>query len=195
MENDVFPYEPLSLQVPEIRLIQVSTRQDESQPVLCTMVHAVLPKDFVALSYTWGQEMPLYTIYINGRRFSIRQNLYEFLATISQTGSYEDKYIWIDQICIDQGNGPEKNRQVSQMGDIYGNANGVVAWLGLAVASGDYWLDLMSHSHMPTMIDVQKILPFWNHLFSNPYWCRVWITQEIILSRKLTILLGNKGID
>jgi hypothetical protein len=39
-------------------------------------------------------------------------------------------YLWIDQICIDQGNISERAQQVSIMGDIYSNCNCVLVWLG-----------------------------------------------------------------
>ncbi|KAL8963950.1 MAG: hypothetical protein Q9183_004820, partial [Haloplaca sp. 2 TL-2023] len=40
-----------------------------------------------------------------------------------------DRVIWVDSICIDQDNVPEKNRQVGLMGRIYRRAECVLIWL------------------------------------------------------------------
>jgi hypothetical protein len=40
------------------------------------------------------------------------------------------KYFWIDAICINQDDIPERNSQVQMMGDIYTNATFVMIWLG-----------------------------------------------------------------
>jgi hypothetical protein len=42
------------------------------------------------------------------------------------------KYIWIDALCIDQSNLPERNHQVKLMSALYSQARHVVAWLGEA---------------------------------------------------------------
>jgi hypothetical protein len=41
------------------------------------------------------------------------------------------RYLWIDQLCIDQDNNVEKGPQIQLMGDIYRNAERVVIWLGV----------------------------------------------------------------
>ena len=38
--------------------------------------------------------------------------------------------LWIDSICINQTDIPEKNIQVAMMGEIYNKADQVVIWLG-----------------------------------------------------------------
>ncbi|KAL8868332.1 MAG: hypothetical protein Q9174_005063 [Haloplaca sp. 1 TL-2023] len=42
----------------------------------------------------------------------------------------QDRVIWVDSICIDQDNIPEKNHQVRLMGRIYRQAECVLIWLG-----------------------------------------------------------------
>lgn len=39
-------------------------------------------------------------------------------------------YLWIDAVCIDQANAPEKGMQIPLMGEIYSRAGRVLAWLG-----------------------------------------------------------------
>lgn len=38
--------------------------------------------------------------------------------------------LWVDAVCIDQGNRGERSQQVSLMRDIYGLAEGVWIWFG-----------------------------------------------------------------
>lgn len=47
------------------------------------------------------------------------------------------RYYWIDAICIDQENELDRGHQVGMMGDIYGGASRVIAWLGSSSASAD----------------------------------------------------------
>jgi hypothetical protein len=84
-----------------------------------------------ALSYTWGPEHPLHTIYLNGHEFQVRQNLYDFLSRMQSQGDGNTLF-WIDQLCIDQRNISERSQQVQMMGDIYTRAQEVVVWLGPA---------------------------------------------------------------
>lgn len=69
----------------------------------------------------------------------VRQNLYKFLKSYRQT--LKRKYLWIDALCIDQGNIPERNHQVAQMTSIYSNAEEVIVWLGLQAAHVDALFD------------------------------------------------------
>jgi hypothetical protein len=41
-------------------------------------------------------------------------------------------HFWVDALCIDQNNIPEKNSQVSKMKEIYEGAKKIVVWLGPA---------------------------------------------------------------
>ncbi|KAN0084911.1 Heterokaryon incompatibility protein (HET) domain containing protein [Elaphomyces granulatus] len=44
----------------------------------------------------------------------------------------QSRKLWIDAICIDQSNEPEKCRQIKLMKHIYGKAKQVVIWLGIS---------------------------------------------------------------
>jgi hypothetical protein len=45
--------------------------------------------------------------------------------------------LWIDAICINLANDPERTHQVRLMADIYGKAFQVIAWLGTAYEQSD----------------------------------------------------------
>ena len=99
------------------------------------------PKYF-ALSYVWGDTSNLgrhrIKIWINGSEHdvAVTKNLCEalrqFERTHSKTVSTEPKYIWVDALCINQGDTSEKNHQVASMIEIYKNASETICWLGVA---------------------------------------------------------------
>lgn len=81
-----------------------------------------------AISYVWGNGYDIFSILVNGRRMKVRQNCeYALRQSAWYGGAY---YIWCDAICIDQTNDDEKGHQVYMMGDIYRNAQGVLACVG-----------------------------------------------------------------
>jgi hypothetical protein len=85
---------------------------------------------YVALSYAWGRQERFDDIDLNGSRFPVGKNLWQFLHHMR----LRDKHItlWIDAICINQSNVKERNHQVQMMRQIYSNAQSVSVWLGEA---------------------------------------------------------------
>jgi len=78
-----------------------------------------------ALSYTWGLASdPHYPILLNGRTFYARENLW--LALYGLQMRADPVVIWIDAICIDQENIPERDHQVRKMKAIYEQADQVI---------------------------------------------------------------------
>ncbi|CAG8958001.1 hypothetical protein HYFRA_00000344 [Hymenoscyphus fraxineus] len=132
----------------EFRLLTLLPGRQES-PICCNLAVAPLhsPPHYEALSYTWGNPFSsisetqvsatsTFTILLNGNRFPIGFNLEGALRFLR----YEERerILWIDALCIDQGNDEEKSCQVRAMSRIYRNAGCVLAWLG----SGDRHAEL-----------------------------------------------------
>jgi len=128
-----FRHEALDYTKQSIRLIEVLP--DDESIIRCVMRNAKIGDNYTCLSYTWGLDVEDQIIEINGRMFSVRSNLYDFLdvARLKYTG----KLFWIDALCIDQGNNVEKNHQVRQMGEMYSRATLVLVWVGKGDPS--YW--------------------------------------------------------
>lgn len=91
---------------------------------------------YVAMSYSWGtgsSDSPL-VITAQGQRMILPVTATAWEAvqrTLPAIGAY-GKSMWIDQICIDQGNSEEKKQQVRLMGDIYRRCWHCMIWLGHA---------------------------------------------------------------
>lgn len=68
------------------------------------------------------------SIHVNGIQVVVRLNIWNFLLQMRANGY--DGLLWIDAICINQGDIYERGRQISIMGQIYSNAEVVCVWLG-----------------------------------------------------------------
>lgn len=99
--------------------------------IKCTLCCASLQQRpaYDALSYVWGDQTTKRPIQVNGRLFGVTENLKSALRHLRYWDERK-RVIWIDALCINQADIPERNQQVRQMDDIYRNAAKVVVWLG-----------------------------------------------------------------
>lgn len=102
---------------------------------------------------------------------------------------------WIDSICIDQSNLAEKNVQVARMRKIYRTAAITACCLGpgrhLSAAQkllGQSWKEV-------TTRDLRDERNSLKTLQQHPYFRRIWIKQELILSRHIRLFCGLDCID
>ena len=116
----------------EFRLITVIP--GDNLPIQTTLSKASLndanesiPR-YTALSYVWGLPTPRKTIICNGEEITVTVNLEAALLQLRDKS--QERVIWIDQLCINQNDYDERNKQVSMMGCIYSMAEQVAVWLG-----------------------------------------------------------------
>lgn len=119
-----------------IRLLSIKVDStDDDDPLECET--GIYPIDgstyYGALSYTWGDPNDTVPIILDEQVFEITRNLHQFLlrqrknqAQAGQSGGL----IWVDAICINQRNIPERNAAVRRMKDVYGRAKLILIWLG-----------------------------------------------------------------
>jgi hypothetical protein len=178
-----FQYQPLEPDKQVFRLIQVLPQKPDS-PIEIDLWHSNISTKYRCLSYMWGDQTEKYDILLNGRAFRVAKNLYEFLNFATQ--EYPGEPLWIDAICIDQDNIPERGHQVQRMGSVYSSAQEVLVWLGR-----DFHEELIS--------DWLKTVPYGEYcskdveeqvhtLCFHPYWSRAWIAQEILLQANVIII-------
>ena len=110
--------------------------------------------------------------------------------------------MWVDAICINQGDGVEKNGQVQRMGEIYRRARRTVVWLGDAGfwtrAAFDECLRIAAPDEAPRSRWRALSDPFAPFLvlllLRRSYFTRIWIVQEIALSHDLEIACGDSRL-
>lgn len=130
MSPGVFRYTPLADLESQIRLLRLQPGADEDGIACDMQVYGVAEApEYRAISYTWGDELPLAQIRVNGEAMMVRANC-AYVLWQAQLHSDEDALIWIDGICINQQDLDEKASQVAMMGDIYQNAALVLSSLG-----------------------------------------------------------------
>ena len=189
--NDVYKYQALDTTKRQIRLIKLEKNASSKLPPRCSIYAfnlASAPK-YIALSYTWSPPNPSHRIMVDNKTFEVRENLYNFLCSFRSTTRTDIAYLYIDQICIDQGNIEERNSQVRLMSDIYTQSSLVVVWLG-----SDLKMVKAAHDIEDDMQDADELhVPTANikFLLSNMYFTRIWIVQEVSLAREILMLIGD----
>lgn len=158
-----------------------------------TMRHAALETlpIYCALSYCWGAPVPprkLKEIVIEHERVLVRPTIHSFLTALAHRKPGAD--LWIDVLCINQGNEAERNHQVSFMGDIYQTAQEVYIWLGLGDDDTDYALEHITNSKPETIFNQHSFAACVEKLFQSSYWSRRWVIQEFGQARDLSIVCG-----
>lgn len=200
-----FSYEPLDHTKSSIRLLRILPGLSDTGNIQCEMWHDTIDAKYDCLSYVWGSEQNEQDILVNGQTISVRRNLWDFLGTARTKYAVPPRTFWIDALCINQASITEKDHQVAQMGTIYSKAVQVVVWLGFSPGverALTFWAEVgalnpqteVEASKLWDSRKEQKPQQFrvdWEELASNQYWSRAWITQEILLARKLSILVNN----
>jgi hypothetical protein len=137
---DPFSYHdvPLHTEGQSIRLVTINT-SNSTVLIPCRLENFPLDSapPYTALSYTWGDETVTRKISVNGKDFSVRENLWQFINSRRRVGTSKDSrnpislvnarkklaYMWIDALCIDQNNVQERNHQVGLMRQIFSNVS------------------------------------------------------------------------
>lgn len=134
---DPFVYEPLDPLRDCTRVVEIepyatwNVRDQTAFDIRCRVKQVFFsdrPK-YRALSYMWGDETVRIPIFLNGKRFTVAENLFRALGYL-RLENFEGPF-WIDAICINQDDIHEKNRQIRIMPHIYFRASAVLVWLGL----------------------------------------------------------------
>ncbi|KAI2626654.1 heterokaryon incompatibility protein-domain-containing protein [Hypoxylon sp. NC1633] len=193
-----------------LRLIKVHAGEYDDT-VICDMITCCLdstsrPK-YLALSYTWGSELPIFEVLINGERVPVRSNLFDALRQIRAVqGQHQaissEGYWWIDSICIDQEENAEKGPQVAMMGDIFEKSALTVVYLGEIGSDGHLAMNMLRKIAIAQSPEVRgPIRKATKHqvdalviFFQRPWWVRAWTAQEYILPDALYLLCGDQAL-
>ena len=201
-------YPDLNLQAKQIRLLEIQ-QGAFSDEICCTLSTAVLTENpqYDALSYVWGDKHAKQPITVDGIPVRVTENLDAAIRHLRRLDM--SMLIWIDALCINQENTPERNRQVAMMGDIYRGAQEVFAWLGdldaetnsvLSMIEGFgsdvmlHWDPAFSDAISEDMVSASQFMGLCQ-LLSRPWWTRVWTVQEAILPEHLTFVCGERRVD
>lgn len=127
----------------QIRLVKVLPG-DYADPMCCTIFKETLGlAEYEALSYTWGDPKDRRAIRLNGhsQAISITANCEAALRRLRYLD--RERVVWIDAICINQGDLMERSRQVRLMADIFRRASCTLCYVGEPDDSSDAALRLL----------------------------------------------------
>ncbi|KAN0102087.1 HET domain containing protein [Hyaloscypha variabilis] len=180
-----------------IRLILLDPSPDLSSPLSCRLLLTTLSRckrdlvdKYTALSYVWGESQRTSTITVDGKIFHITASLDSALRHLRDPG--RKRQIWADAICIDQDNIAERNQQVRQMGSVYATADHTVIYLGEGTPETDRLLNDLQITHdLHALCNQPETLSAVKLLLSLPWFRRIWVLQELVLSRDPWIQCGT----
>ncbi|KAF5968835.1 heterokaryon incompatibility protein [Fusarium bulbicola] len=164
---------------------------------------------YTALSYVWeSPDSPKRRISIGGKTIDISSTVQN--APRRLRFRKKPRWLWVDQLCINQTNEVEKSHQVHQMHHIYREADQVIVWLGNGDESSDLICRLMrdtgralrsndlealqklySGNAKEGSIDLEAAKAAFHGYCQRRYWQRLWIMQEFAVSRRIAIACGD----
>ncbi|KAI1748277.1 heterokaryon incompatibility protein-domain-containing protein [Xylaria castorea] len=180
--------------------------------------------EYTCLSYTWGSPRwedegkdwtsQNQSVLIKGHNLAIGRNLRNALDHLH--GVLEGRHIWIDAICINQSDTPERNAQVALMKLIYEQASDVIVWLGEAMPAWEqaiknmdrfaltlegYWevwpqvMEALNGAFADCELTDEEHVQIIHFLTGNRWFSRMWTTQEQILAKEIRFLCGDISIS
>ena len=173
--------------------------------IKCEIVHVSLrdPPPYVAVSYAWGDVGDTRKVELDGSLHPIAVSLHGALNALRQRS--HPILVWADYLCIDQENTDERTEQVQLMTSIYTLAESVAIWLGPEEDNSSKGIHLLcdlaepdvSRRDVVRMISTergQEALAAVVCLFERDYWNRLWVVQEILNAKSITVHCGTTRV-
>ncbi len=190
-----YEYQPL-VESDAIRLLELQPSRDLDAQVECSLISTTLSacdedlvQHYTALSYVWGDANVEKKILVEGNAFSITTNLDTALRNMRD--AKRKRFVWADAICINQSDVTEKNQQVTQMGKIYQDARHTIIFLGESTPDSHLVMEALRGKR--SLDEYSASLP-WASVFSRPWFTRVWVFQELVLSRDPWVQCGRISV-
>ena len=214
----VFQHKPIGF-LRDIRLLFIAPHQSHTSDIWCSTYQVAFSENpsYQALSYTWGDNQLTRTIFCDGKRLAVTENLYLALRKLRDTHPFVP--LWIDAVCIDQSNVSERTKQVRLMKQIYQKAEQVIIWLGEEVETdreafatldnlNRFFLDFGNDQRNWSVIKgidslgdslqhLNLTAPGWkalSTLFQRPWFTRAWVVQEAAISSRVIVTCGRQTI-
>ncbi|KAK7965824.1 uncharacterized protein PG986_000101 [Apiospora aurea] len=213
-------HNPLNREMNEIRLFDLSPGTD-GDPITGRLLVVSLDRKprFDALSYVWGAPEPQTVILLRSdHSISIGPSLHLALPDLRRR--WRPLTLWADALCINQHDDEEKAHQVPLMSRIFRVTRMMKAWLNheidpncpalralpWLVENGYYnrkvqatpcWSNTIKRRlHMLQELESHD-WNFWepaSDILENEYWSRLWIQQELDISRKVNFHIRKTEI-
>lgn len=168
------------------------------------------PLEYQAVSYRWSDATPTASIVIDGSHLKMPSSDLEGLRAFRVP--QKPRFLWLDALCINQKDFEERESRVPMMGDIYANATETIIWLGRDSAnvreairiSDTIWQRVtscrdsnakeMEQTLRDIVIPDVGDLSVLDAIFNRPWFSRVWVYQEVLLSRRCVCYMDEESV-
>ena len=202
----------------EVRLLKLFPGEP-SDAIYIELFHESLascpPVSYEAVSYTWGNPEPTQVVLANGHELDLTINAYNLLNRLRRRD--ESRILWMDCLCIDQGNSEERAEQVKIMHLVYSQARTVIVWLGLEAEDSTIAMEhILQLKPEPYLEEIQRfrnnrnslertylfdslqsseenrrLVASFAALFHREWLGRIWVRQEAMMCADTRMLCGN----
>ena len=224
LQNE-YKYTPITDK--QIRLLHLQPATQKNFDIVCSLETVSLndkDRSFAALSYTWGVGEPRFEIKLQTlglgsetnlpykpgskwgtarrglglglKRFYITYNL--DLALRHFRDPYETMILWVDALCINQGDDDEKSMQVKRMADIYSKAEEVNIWLGEddddSTSAIEFAHEILDLELLEGLVSQEKTASLWlafSKLMKRDWFSRRWVVQELAMAQEASLFVGD----
>ncbi|KFY23917.1 hypothetical protein V491_02357 [Pseudogymnoascus sp. VKM F-3775] len=202
------------------RILSIFPGQGDAQ-IECQFLEVPISAEpkYSALSYTWGDPSVTSFVGIHGYVIGIAENLQSALRCLRHP--LHIRSFWIDALCINQEDDTEKATQIPLMRYIYQQSYLVTIYLGTYSDGSDTipaFCERIERAHSQTkelyagenepekiqkIVDSSDYCPLglpkpnskdwkvFHHFFNRPWFQRVWVIQEVVLSNSAEIVCGG----
>ncbi|KAK0110848.1 hypothetical protein ONS96_002437 [Cadophora gregata f. sp. sojae] len=185
-----------------IRLIQLKPSISRDSIISCELIHTRLRtvkqdilEHYTALSYVWGDATQTTVIMVGEQTLEITKSLDSALRHLRDETRVLN--LWADGVCINQNDDEgEKGRQVQQMGKVYETADHTVIFLGECDSSTEETLSgvvaQLEENPQDSGTELDQNGKFvTSFLLKRPWFTRVWVYQELVMSRDPMVQCGR----
>ncbi|KAB2108550.1 hypothetical protein AG0111_0g2564 [Alternaria gaisen] len=140
-----------------------------------------------ALSYAWGTALPSAKCICDGNTILLRDNLDSALKYLRKP--QDERYVWIDYLCINQDDLVEKAVQIPRMKNIFSKASTVIVWLGESL-SVDNMIRRCDEECGPDVVHLtcpDHKTELWKSILGYTWFTRTWVRQEVFAAEKLNV--------
>jgi Leucine-rich repeat (LRR) protein len=206
--------EPLPLSKLPLRLAYISEKgEKQSQIEIRRRIEcADEVKHYAILSYSWGgkhREDIKWSIRDAEERLSPggKKSLDKALKTLEilncfhlREGKEKIKYLWMDQLCVNQNNNREKSHEIPKMREYYGNSAVTLVAIHSNVGEDNIRKLIKSFEKgeggliYPNEI-IKNSLPILEKIIGSEWFSRSWTFQEGFLSKQTIFMFDDFLID
>jgi hypothetical protein len=199
-------YSTLDSAAKQVRLLHLHPGSNDDK-VSCTLRVVSLDDkpEYEALSYVWGDASDTVDINVQKEPKPVTKNLCAALMKLRFEA--EERVLWVDALCINQLDIPERSQQVRVMAAIYSQASRVVVYLGATWDGYEMAFEAIRQvgedetlhfdgSNEQSM-DVQgldlksRVLRDQvKKFYQAGWWSRIWTVQEFVLAKQALICCG-----